>query len=91
MKIISSLSEFDEIKNKKSGFIIISVQPDNSGTIHKVTCAYILKNRFAKIVNSISAKRNYLWTLSLDDVDKTFSNVHDCKQCNPLNKKLRFN
>ena len=33
---------------------------------------------------------DYIWFESINDVEKEFPDLRDCKQCNPLSKKLRF-
>jgi len=89
MKIISSITEFDKIKNENKGFIVITTQTRGFDVLHGVCCPYIMKKHFIKKVNSKS-RGNYQWFESISNVKKEFSDLRDCKQCNPLSIKLRF-
>lgn len=90
MKDISSVTEFDKIKNKEKGFIVITTQSHEFNIIHRVSCSYIMKKHFIKKMDSKVKKGNYLWFDSIDQVKQEFSDLRDCKQCNPLDRKLRF-
>ena len=85
---ISTLSEFNEVKNNKKGFIIISKL--NFGTIHKVNCPYILEKHFLKSINKISESRDYFFVIDSDNLFEFKKKIQDCKQCNPYEIKLRF-
>jgi hypothetical protein len=90
MIFISSISKFDQIKNKDEGFIVITTQTRGFNIVHKVNCPYIMKKHFIKRMDSKVKPGDYIWFESINDVEKEFPDLRDCKQCNPLSKKLRF-
>lgn len=90
MKIISTSSEFNQIKNKGDGIIIITTEYFDSKIMHKVNCPYVTQNNFIRKMKSKTKKGQYHWFVSIDDAIQEFSNLQDCKSCNPLNKKFRF-
>ncbi|MGD1047497.1 MAG: hypothetical protein ABR899_01940 [Candidatus Krumholzibacteriaceae bacterium] len=63
---IKTLGEFNEIKSRASGYVVITDKKDES-TVHAASCAQVSEARFAdKVVRNEAKFGGFFWTDDLD-------------------------
>ncbi len=86
-KKIEDIEEFRLIRNEE-GFVIVT--SSDSIKLHKINCSYITERNFLLKLKTKGKKGGYYYSLEKDSLLEKFVDFKDCKYCNPLAVKLRF-
>jgi hypothetical protein len=62
MSKIVTLEQFEEIKKKGIGYIVITDKPNITRTLHMVTCPHVdVRNFIKKFIDNKKENGNYYW------------------------------